>query len=429
MQGQLGKQIFDFGSLRIFENRTTYTSIIVCKKAATQNIRYVRIDNLNQAEQKLSDASSFSLLDFSIANQLGSDPWFFVHPELKAFRDSVITRNPKIQDFGDSFSVNVGLQVLFKKCYLVKGQTSRGKVIGKNLLGDEVKIERNACKAFVMNRELFPFKKIDAESFVIFPYEIILVKDKKKRPPAKKHECQPLDFPRFKKKYPLAGKYLISKESTIKNKKSGVATLPGKKWHLYTREQNHTIQCLPKILVPSTCVDTTAIFDEAGEFYQDNVRVNSIVIEGANSSQYKALCAIINSTVFDCLAKVTSESLDNGYIQFNKQFITPVPMPIARVMGDKTLCQKLANAYDEMKLLANQFASATDSESKQACEIALASAEKSLNEIVTMDAYQLTDQERVILGKFASRMAISKYIDFIECVDDEILKEIEEESA
>lgn len=413
------EQIFDFGSLRVFEDRTTYTSIVVCNKAAAKSVQYVRIDNLNQAEQKLSNASSFSLLNFSISNQLGSDPWFFVHPDLKAFRDSVMARNPKIQDFGDSFSVNVGLQVLFKKCYLIKGRAALGYVIGKNLLGDDTKVERDSCKAFVMNRELFPFKKIDAESFVIFPYDIVLIEDKKKKPNTKRRECQALDFPKFSERYPLAGKYLASKESVIKDQENGVETLPGKKWHLYKYEKNHVLQSLPKILIPSTCVDTTAIFDENGEFYQDNVRVNSIVIEGANSGHYKALCAIINSRVFDCLAKVTSEALDNGYIQFNKQFITPVPMPVARVMNDEVLCQKLASAYDDMNSLANQFANAADSESKQAAENALASAETSLNEIVATEAYQLTDPEKQTLERFATRMALSKYIDFIKGSDVE----------
>lgn len=423
------EQIFDFGSLRVFENRTTYTSIIVCDKSANQNVRYVRVDNLNQVEQKLYDTTKFSLLDFSISNHLGSDPWFFVHPDLKRLRDIIMTRTPKIQDIGDSFSVNVGLQVLFKKCYLIKGKDLRSKIIGKNLIGDDVKIERGACKAFVMNRELFPFKKIEAESFVIFPYEIVSTVDKRKKPPVKKIECQPLEFSKFCQKYPLAGKYLSSKESTIKDRNNGVRTLPGKKWHLYTREQNHVLQSLPKILIPSTCVDTTAIFDETGEFYQDNVRVNSLIINGATSSHYKALCSIINSVTFDCLAKVTSEVLDNGYIQFNKQFINPVPMPVKRVMTDSILCKKLSDAYDEMKDLANQFANASDSESKHAVENALVSAEKSLNEIVETEAYQLTNQEKDALKRFASRKTLSKYIEFVKGEDITDSSDSEAESA
>lgn len=408
------EQIFDFGSLRVFENRTTYTSIVVCNKAASKNVQYVRIDNLNQAEQKLLDPKKFELLNFATSNQLGSEPWFFVHPDLKAFRNSVISRNPTIQSFGDSFSVNVGLQVLFKKCYLIKGRASKGKVVGKNLLGDDVKIEREACKAFVMNRELFPFKEMTADSFVIFPYDIVSIQSKNRKSKEKTLECQGLEFPKFCNRYPSAGKYLSSKESVIKDRESGVETLPGKRWHLYKYEKNHILQSLPKILIPSTCMDTTAIFDEAGEFYQDNVRVNSIIIEGASAIHYKALCAIINSSVFDCLAKVTSEALDNGYIQFNKQFITPVPMPVARIMTEQILCNKLAAAYDEIKNLANQFANATDSESKQVFENALKSSESNLNEIVSTEAYQLTKQEKEILSRYASRMALSKYIEFIK---------------
>jgi hypothetical protein len=308
---------------------------------------------------------------------------------------------------GDSASINVGLQVLFKKCYLIKGEVKKGKICGENSNGNSVTLEKESCRALATNRKFFPYKNIENNNFAIFPYEIAK-QSKVQGLGTNDLICKPLNHNSFSKKFPLAGKYLTNMKSLIQ---SEVVTNPGADWILYTREQNHVLQSLPKILIPSTSQDSSATVDVSGDFYQDNVRMNSVVIQNASAEQYKAIAAIINSQIYDCLAKITSESLDNGYIQLNKQFILPVPIPIKYVLERKSLVSALSKIYDEMNKLSNDYYIAEDRETKESLKSILIATEIKLNNLVNEKIYQLSSLDLSILRKYGTRSNIVYSID------------------
>jgi type II restriction/modification system DNA methylase subunit YeeA len=79
------EEITDFGSLKVFEKRTTYTSIIILSKSNVKKLVYTKIDNLEQIEDKLLDGSKFNLINFTESNNLGKNPWFFCLSRSKKF--------------------------------------------------------------------------------------------------------------------------------------------------------------------------------------------------------------------------------------------------------------------------------------------------------------------------------------------------------
>ncbi|ASD63030.1 hypothetical protein [Bdellovibrio bacteriovorus] len=377
------------------------------RRLPAENLRYVKIDNLSQIDSKLADLSKFQLLSFSMPSTLGSEPWFFVHPDLKSLRDRMVERFGTIEHFGKSMSINVGLQVLYKKFYLIRGRIEKNKVIGQNYAGIPVSIEKSICRPLAINRKFYPFKVIEKDNFVLFPYQLSLIDSKKKRSLANL-KCDAIKFTALKETFPKTWEYLKESKEEIQDK---VETKTGVNWYHYTYEKNHCLQSLPKMLIPSTCLDTTATVDALGEFYQDNVRVNSIIIDGADVRHYKALAAIFNSRIFDCLAKITAESLDNGYIQLNKQFLLPVPLPVQRLLDEVEVTDSLASVYDEMQSVISAYVNASDKETREALKIALSSAEENLNSLVNTRVYELNDQDVQELQRFGKRLPIGSYVD------------------
>lgn len=401
------ESILDFGSLRVFEKRTTYTCIMILSKSDIQSFSYTKIDSLSQIIRKLNDAKKFNLLNFSTDNQLGDDPWFFVQPDLRNLRSRMLASCGTFESLGDRASINVGLQVLYKKIYLIRGQIKKGKIVGQNFNGDVVQLEDGSCRPLALNRKFFAYKNIEKENFALFPYEI--VKASKSRPSGLDNlQCQSLSFTEFNKKYPLAGKYLAQHKSFIQD---NVSTNTGVNWIHYTREQNHCLQSLPKILIPSTCLDTSATVDAKGEFYQDNVRVNSIVIDGATNKHYQAVAAVLNSRIFDCLAKITAESLDNGYIQLNKQFLNPVPIPVVKILSDAQMIETLSNFYNQLNQLSNSYAMTSDRETKVALGSAIKVSEENLNQYVNEKVYSLSKTDISLLNKYSTRLNLAVAID------------------
>lgn len=61
--------------------------------------------------------------------------------------------------------------------------------------------------------------------------------------------------------------------------------------------------------------------------YCDNANMFFIQIEDPSETRLYALAAIINSTIFNTLARSLANPQRGGYYKFNKQFLDPVPVP------------------------------------------------------------------------------------------------------
>ena len=73
--------------------------------------------------------------------------------------------------------------------------------------------------------------------------------------------------------------------------------------------------------------------------YCDNANMFFVQIDDITDDRLYALAGIINSTPFAFFAKTIANPQQNGYFKFNKQFLDPVPFPVAsyKEMSEKML--------------------------------------------------------------------------------------------
>ena len=378
--------IMDFGEAKIFKGRNTYTAIMTFSKSKKEKIYYKKIDclensilDLGGCFQNMSDWHSFQYHSIKDGN-----PWNFSNPELLKLLESLGNRHPYIKQ-QENIHLKVGLQVTWDKVYHLKKAKESGKYItGTNGFGDTIKVEKDSCRPIVCNEKLYSFAKLSANVYSLFPYDVIETKNGRK--------AQEILFSDFKKRFPLAGKYLLNRKKDIL---SAVTTLPNdEQWHLYTRKQNLASQCQPKIIIPTTVPYSIAIVDEKGDFYQDNVRVFSMILNNPNKSIYWAIASILNSSLIANLSLVVSPPQQNKYIHFNKQFIEPLPLPI-KIFTDQTLSKKIASIGQDIFSMQEKYLTT---------KRLLGSIEKSIEEkwrvldrMVEDELYELKPPEKKIL--------------------------------
>ena len=104
----------------------------------------------------------------------------------------------------------------------------------------------------------------------------------------------------LKEKYPLLAEYLSANKQRITEQ---VECYEGDLWHRFTREHNHTLYNVDKIIIPMTARDTIATFINDKGLYMDNANVWFITVKGASADLMKAITCIINSTIFTVLGK------------------------------------------------------------------------------------------------------------------------------
>ena len=209
-------------------------------------------------------------------------------------------------------------------------------------------------------------------------------------------------------RFPLLYDYLSTNEARIKEK---VECRADELWHTFTREHNHALYNVDKIIIPMTARDTIATYVRDRGMYMDNSNVWFISMPTANQQMMKAIACIINSTVFSVLGKAGANPQSGGYYKFNKQFLLPIPFPVEQLHADNEMVQQLANLYDHIIELQRAYISSTP-EQKAILQPMLRARWIELDE-VCYRSYSIQPEERILIANIGR-----SEIDFLlECTD------------
>ena len=291
----------------LFAGRITYIAILVCDRQADNNalVRYIE-----------AERDETLMLP---AGMLTENPWNLDNPQLQMLR---VRLQQELGTLSDVCHVRVGLQVLWNDAYQIFVDYIDGDLIyGHSKLSEQVVVERAACRPLLCNEQYAPLSRREYTTYALFPYTV-----------SETGIVQELSFDVFSNMYPMAGAYLSQFRSIICE---SVETLPQKypdtyseneHWHLYTRANNHG-SIYEKICIPMTAQYTQAAVVLDRHVYCDNANMFFLQLPVRDDVHLYALAGIINSTIFNTLARSIANSQQGGYFKFNKQFIDPVPFP------------------------------------------------------------------------------------------------------
>jgi hypothetical protein len=375
-------EIEDFRDLQVFSGRTTYTAIVQLQKNSP-SLRYrtfATIDDAIAGVPCVESRMKWGDIDAGV--------WSFDQPHLLEVHKDLARRHGTIGSRAD-IHISVGLQTLYGKIYQfdpveVKSRT----VIGVNGDGETITLEKSALRPLCRNRGFYPFRANNADAWVIFPYEII---------DGQSHEIL---WPDFKVRFPRAAFYL--EERKIKITKAVEVESEVNRWHLYTRPQNLISQTRPKVLFPMTIEDTVASIDYIGDIYQDNVNINSISINGAAPERLNAIGALMNSSVFNALARLKAGLNEAGWRKFNRQYAELVPFPSA-IIDDHATVNRMSRLAEDITKVQMKSLKARSEGSRSGFRAALDVLWKKLDDEVE-SIYGLSNDQKKVIKKYPRRI-------------------------
>lgn len=348
--------IVDFTTQSIFKGKMTYVSTMVLSKTSHDNYYYHKTDegvetlpaHLRALDVPESDASQFFNLP---SESITANPWSFDDPMMIQIKLAL----SQLGTFGDVLNVKVGLQALKNEAYHINAiNVENGVISGYSNWQDQIRIEAEACRPLMCNVQFYPFRPDTTNTYVIFPYDVI---DDTKRE---------IPYPEFCQRFPLAGAYLDSQRTRLEgpSENGGVQTMPVRNpqnysqdyWHIYTRANNieHTY---PKVLVPMTTLDTFATVTQSDLLYCDNANMFFIQLNEISDDRLFAISGIINSIVFSVLGRSIANPQSNGYFKFNKQFLEPIPFPVASFNNSPELLSQIAEVSRNIQIRQNRYRS------------------------------------------------------------------------
>lgn len=336
--------LIDFSANDLFKGKQTYVAIIILRKNSQTEFNYQILDEGKDTIKVLfENADSEGKFEgndfFSLSMSEKDSVWSFENYEITLLRNRLAEKFGTLENF-PKLAIHDGIQALWKKAYHLKDVRFNGNVaVGFNGFKEKVEIEKDILRGVIYNREFYPFKNLTPDAYCIFPYY------------GASNDEIPIDD--LKSNYPLAYKYLFEHEKLIKE---NVECPENKAWYAFTREHNHTLYDVPKIILPMTALDTIATYVSDKGLYMDNSNVWFITIGGADDSFMKAFACLMNSTVFSVLAKSGANPQLNGYYKLNKQFLRPIPIPTVKLQNTETV-SKFSAYYKEISEIQERYLS------------------------------------------------------------------------
>ena len=317
----------DFRSFQVFEEATVYTAIQIFTKAPTDAIRLAFAGDGDISRTDWHDADH-ALPYGDIASP--REPWLIAPRPVRSMIDRLGRDATKLVQPENTKGIIVGIQTSADHIFHLKRRgTDRytftpikteklasGKIKKTKLAPVSVEIEDKIMKPLVSGAEAKRFIEPSTETYLLFPYRV------------EPGDVRLLTQKELADEFPKAWAYLLSFEAELRGRERD--SFDDDKWYRMGRTQNLDKQEVPKLLVAQLVPGLRLAFDDQGKFYANNVRVNGIIPRGDNGWY---LLGVLNSPVSNYVFKWLGKPKDNGYFEANKQFIAPLPIPVADRTG------------------------------------------------------------------------------------------------
>lgn len=285
-------RIIDFGTLQVFQKKSTYTCICLLQKNVSDSIQYKRLDAINDL---IRVPHVFTLIPYSSLKS--HNGWNLLSTDLISKIESVGT------PFSEKYTTRNGIATLKNEIYIftpVKEDTDFFYLQNESLYA----IEKRICKEIVNPNKLANQTSLKSirEKF-IFPYEFVDGK------------AVILSEKKLKDLFPLTHKYLSSKKSQLSKRDNGEGKYP--EWFAFGRtqslEKSKYKLFFPHITphIPNYIINT----DENLYFY------NGIAVIGSNKRELMLLQKVMSSRIFWFYIESTSKPYSAGYLSLSKNYI------------------------------------------------------------------------------------------------------------
>jgi type I restriction-modification system DNA methylase subunit len=379
------KEIVHFGHQQIFENATTYTSLLFLGKHGFNEFFFAKVENLNEWR------STYAAIEGIIQSKYVTEKdWNFVVGD----DSQLFTKLSEIPCRLDNISENIfqGLVTSADPVYFLDpiGEEQNGLIKVKSKATEkeyflESKVVVPLCKGALDIRRysIIPSKR------VIFPYDVELT--------IKNGKTTLISSKKFFEQYPNTWAYLKENFELLRNREKG--KMRNDSWYGYIYPKSVSLFSISKILTPSIAQNNSFSLDLKGEFYFAGSGGGGgggygIILNKNYKMSEKYILGLLNSKVLNYFLKKISSTFRGGYFACNRQYIEQLPIRTIDFSdpADKDRHDKMVALVERMLTLHKQRAEVKTDHDKNLIERQIEGTDKQIDALV-YELYGLTEEE------------------------------------
>ncbi len=321
-EGKLVNQIISFGANQIFENRTTYTCLLILQNISQDNLRYLEVGNFKKWKTRTVDEDDFDNVDFS---DLDSDGWSLVPRELQQVHEKITEQSMSLSDLIGGENIFNGIQTSANKIYIHIATDEDNDFYYFNKGGKDWKIEKELTRPYFKtiggNNSLNTYRPFLPNSFVIYPY--VKVED----------NIEFVNIETLESNYPFAFAYLNYFKPILSNPRRDIKPTPGteNEWYRYGRHQSlDKCDVSAKIIVGVLSQGDKYAIDFHSTLISSGGTAGYCMITIPEESKYSIyyIQALLNSKYLEWFSALNGEVFRGGYIARGTKVLKKLPIRI-----------------------------------------------------------------------------------------------------
>jgi len=296
--------LVDFGGVKIFEEATVDTNIILISKSKSLNNNCKAV-YFEKSFKVADDIETYINKNITYVSGLTSDSWNIANDEVNTIKQKMNEKG-KILEFWD-IEINRGILTGYNEAFFIDSKT-RNELIDKDPNSAEI------IKPLLRGRDVHHYYIDNKDQYLINTYngklidEIDQVTGKKQRIRVNRIEVS--------SSYPAVYEYLKQFETKLKERED-----QGEHW---TNHRNCAYQHLfhqPKLIYPETTVRRSEFYYDTKGYLTDKT---CFILTGEN---LKYLNGVLCSKLIEYYLETELRTLGKTSIQYSKQYMEKLPIP------------------------------------------------------------------------------------------------------
>jgi len=338
------EQIISFGANQVFQDKTTYTCLLILKNEEQKEINYLEVDSLKNWKTRKINDEYFDSVTF---DELEKNDWILVPSILKPVFKAINKQSQTLESLIGSDNIYNGIQTSANNIYIHSKTKEDKKHIYFSKDGIDWKVEKVLTRPYYKTSSgddnLNTYRPFSPNTFVIYPY----LKTKK--------GIEFVEIDKLKTNYPNLFSFLNHYKSKLDNSKRDIKPTPvtANEWYRFGRHQSLDKCDVPaKIIVGVLAQGNKYAIDYFGTLISSGGTAGYCMITLPDDFSYSIyyLQALLNSKYLEWFSALIGEVFRGGYIARGTKVLKKLPIRIIDFDNkkEKTIHDKIASIQKEL---------------------------------------------------------------------------------
>jgi len=319
------KEYIDFGSEQLFQEQTTYSSILILEKKPHNTFTYYEVDDVKKWWTLQEKSSKRLELDSKL---LSENPWVLVaDPTLMETINNLYQNSIPLKEVAETFN---GIQTSAEQPPVYWFSTE--EIIGEDetyfkihKFGQDYKIEKAILKPFFKpvkknEKNMYTYDVLKTNKWIIFPYD----------------NGRLISIDTMRTTYPYTMKYLedrydllVPKQISADGKGRDVPTATPETWYQYGRTQSlNLFEGTKKLIVGVMSKQPMYMYDENDYVIASGGTAGYCAIKEKEGSQYKLefLQAYLTHPLIEKIMSILGSDFEGGFYSRGTSILSIIPI-------------------------------------------------------------------------------------------------------